>query len=106
MRSTLLLFLPFLVLFNSCSHDAGKYRATAKLHDQWGFIDETGEFVIAPDYEVAWSFVRGTAVVKDDGKYGLIDKMGDWVVEPEYDSVIPFSSDCFIIIKDSAFGFV
>lgn len=94
------------MFLSSCSHEPGKYRASAKLHDQWGFIDETGEFVIAPDFDVAWSFVRGTAVVKEDGKYGLIDKMGDWVVEPQYDSVIPFSADCFIIIEDSAFGFM
>lgn len=94
------------VLLSSCSHEPGKYRATAKQHGQWGFIDETGEFVIDPEFDIAWSFIRGTAVVKEDGKYGLIDKKGDWIVEPQYDSVIPFSADCFIIIHDTLFGFM
>lgn len=62
--------------------------------------------MIDPEFDVAWSFVRGTAVVKESGLYGLIDKMGDWVVEPSYDSVIPFSADCFIVLRDSAFGFM
>lgn len=106
MRFFLPLLLVFVFLFPSCGHDAGKYRASAKSHDQYGYIDETGNFVIDPDFDVAWSFVRGTAVVKDDGKYGLIDKIGDWVVEPIYDSVIPFSADCFIILQDSVFGFM
>lgn len=105
MRIFFPLILISIVLF-SCGHDAGKFRASAKIHDQYGFIDETGEFVIDPDFDIAWSFVRGTAVVKNNGKYGLIDKMGDWVVEPTYDSVIPFSADCFIIMQDSVFGFM
>ncbi len=103
--------IPFLLFFSSifissCGHDAGKYLAAAKSHDHYGYIDETGNYVIDPDFEIAWSFVRGTAVVKQDGKYGLIDKNGDWKIEPIYDSVIPFSADCFIIQQDSLFGFM
>jgi hypothetical protein len=94
------------VFFASCGHTAGKYRASAKQHDKYGYIDETGSFVIDPEFDVVWSFVRGTAVVKNNGQYGLIDKMGDWVVEPSYDSVIPFSADCFIVMQDSVFGFM
>ncbi|HTF03486.1 MAG TPA: WG repeat-containing protein [Bacteroidia bacterium] len=105
MRILLFLLLTSVLFLTSCGHDPGKYRACAKLHDQYGYIDETGDFVIDPDFDVAWSFIRGTAVVKNDGKYGLIDKMGDWVIEPVYDSMIPFSATCFIIMKDSAFGF-
>jgi hypothetical protein len=93
-------------LLMSCGNDAGKYRAAVKIHDQYGYIDESGEFVIDPDFDEAWVFIHGSAVVKTDGKYGLIDKMGDWITEPEYDSVFPFSPDCFMVIKDSLYGFV
>lgn len=106
MRYINVLVIGLLILFASCGHAPGKYRAAVKIHDKYGFIDETGDFVIDPDFDVAWSFVRGTAVVKNDGKYGLIDKMGEWVVEPVYDSVIPFSANCFIIMQDSLFGFM
>ena len=98
--------IAFSLLLFSCGDDAGKYRASAKQHDKYGYIDETGNFIIDPDFDVAWSFVRGTAVVKSDGQFGLIGKMGDWVIEPTYDSVIPFSADCFIVMEDSVFGFV
>lgn len=104
LNTTIVIFV-FLFL-SSCGHEAGKYRGAVKSHDNYGYIDETGEFVIDPDFEVAWSFVRGTAVVKQDSKYGLINKFGDWIVEPAYDSVIPFSADCFIIQQDSMFGFM
>jgi hypothetical protein len=93
-------------LLVSCGTDAGKYRAAVKIHDQYGYIDETGEFVIDPDFDEAWVFIHGSAVVKRGGQYGLIDKMGDWIVEPEYDSVFPFSPDCFMIIQDSLYGFI
>lgn len=104
MRFFRLFFFACWLLWMSCTHDAGKYRAVAKLHDKYGFIDETGSFVIDPDFDVAWSFVRGTAVVKQDGQYGMLDKTGDWIVEPSLDSVIPFSATCFLFMQDSAFG--
>jgi hypothetical protein len=99
------LFFILSVMLISCGGSRGKYMAAAKIHDSYGYIDETGEFVIDPDFEAAWSFVRGSAVVKQNGKYGMIDKEGDWITEPVYDSVIPFSSSCFIVMKDSVFGF-
>ncbi len=106
MRFVAAILITSLVLLSSCGHDAGKYRATVKLHGKYGYIDETGGFVVDPEFDVAWVFIHGSAVVKKDGKYGLIDKMGDWIVEPTYDSVRPFSTSCFIIIQDSAFGFM
>src|SRR5688572_12382265 len=93
-----------IILF-SCGGEPGTYRAAVKIHDQYGYIDETGDFVIDPQFDEAWVFIHGSAVVKTDGEYGLIDKTGDWIVEPVYDSVFPFSPDCFIILQDSLYGF-
>lgn len=92
-------------LFASCDNTRGKFLAAAKIHGAYGYIDETGKFIIDPEFDYAWSFIRGGAVVKQEGHYGMIDKNGDWIIEPVYDSVIPFSSECFIVIKDSVFGF-
>jgi hypothetical protein len=107
MRTSFLALLIILsaTLFTSCDGSRGKYLAAAKIHDAYGFIDETGKFIIDPEFEAAWSFIKGSAVVKKDGLYGVIDKSGDWITEPVYDSVIPFSAECFIVIKDSVFGF-
>lgn len=107
MRNTLfaLIVVVCATLFASCDNSRGNFLAAAKIHGAYGFIDETGRFIIDPEFEYAWSFIRGSAVVKQEGLYGMIDKNGDWIIEPVYDSVIPFSSECFIVIKDSVFGF-
>lgn len=105
MRYSILLLCLSCLLF-SCGHEPGNYRAAVKIDGHYGYIDETGEFVIDPSYDEAWVFIHGSAVVKENGRYGLIDKMGNWVTEPVYDSVFPFSPDCFIVQKDDAYGFV
>lgn len=51
----------------------------------WGFIDKTGEFVIAPQYdEVLADFHEGLAVVRDLLRSRLIDKTGRVVAEPHW----------------------
>lgn len=103
MRIFFIGLLCLLLCLASCGNP-GKYRAAVKLHDKYGFIDETGDFVVDPDFDIVWAYVHGTAVVKHNGKFGLIDKMGDWVVDAEYDSMRPFNADFFFFKKDSAFG--
>jgi hypothetical protein len=107
-RFPFLVFVPtlfiFLVFISSCGN--GKFRAAVKENGKYGYIDESGSYVIDAKYDEAWSFLRGSAVVKENGKYGLIDKDGKYIVEPTYDSIIPFSASCMIAGKDSAFGFI
>jgi hypothetical protein len=101
------LFPLLLLLLSACgTRNPGKLRASVKVNDKYGYIDETGKFIVDPKFEDAWSFIRGTAVVREDGKYGLIGKDGDYVLKPQLDSVIPFSASCFIYMQDSAFGFM
>lgn len=52
----------------------------------WGFIDETGKWVIAPVYTNAHIFSGGLAAVETGySKWGFVDKTGKVVVTPEYD---------------------
>lgn len=53
----------------------------------WGFIDKTGEYVIAPEYYGAYSFSEGLAAVNIDGKWGFIDTQGNVVLEPVYQAL-------------------
>ena len=58
----------------------------------WGYIDATGQFVLAPLYSMASDFqTSGLARVQLDGKTGLIDRQGQWVVAPTYDDITDFS---------------
>src|SRR4051812_41018992 len=93
-KSVLIPALFILLVFSSCGH--GKFRAAVKEEGKYGYIDESGSYVIDPKFDQAWSFIRGSAVVKEKGLYGLIDQDGKYIVEPTYDSIIPFSSSCMI----------
>ncbi|NCC76954.1 MAG: WG repeat-containing protein, partial [Clostridia bacterium] len=58
----------------------------------WGYIDATGQFVLAPLYSMAADFMENSlAKVQLDGKTGLIDRQGQWVVAPTYDDITDFS---------------
>lgn len=67
--------------------------APAKKDGKWGFIDKTGQFVIAPIFELSRNFSEGLALVKYDRLYGYIDKNGDFVINPQYPSAGDFSEN-------------
>lgn len=60
----------------------------------YGFIDETGEYIIAPQFLYAEYFNEGLALVKDadTGLFGYIDSSGKWVIAPEFYSARSFSN--------------
>jgi len=58
---------------------------------KWGFIDETGRTVIAPQFDSADSFHDGLARVTEQGKVAFIDTSGKVVLRPDYQIVREFS---------------
>lgn len=50
----------------------------------WGFINSQGEQVIDFQFEKAFSFSQGLALVKKNGMYGYIDKTGKTIIPFEY----------------------
>jgi len=56
----------------------------AKRDGEWGYVDMTGTFVIAPRFGAARSFKNGVAAVKIGGRFGYIDRAGKQVVPPAY----------------------
>jgi hypothetical protein len=71
--------------------------AAVQIDNKWGFINKSGEIVIAPIYVSVYSFSEGLAgvAVKGGNSYfddwGFIDKKGMIIIEPHYKSVKPFS---------------
>ncbi|MDR1266338.1 MAG: WG repeat-containing protein [Propionibacteriaceae bacterium] len=58
-----------------------------------GFIDVDGEWVIEPNYTMAWGFAgNGLASVKVGELYGFIDESGAFVIEPQYGGALGFSN--------------
>ncbi|MCK5208535.1 MAG: WG repeat-containing protein, partial [Cyclobacteriaceae bacterium] len=58
--------------------------AAVKKNDNWGYINQKGEFVIERRFDAAFPFSNNFAVVKSGGKFGLINKNGDWALAPTY----------------------
>ncbi|MEG4518472.1 MULTISPECIES: WG repeat-containing protein [unclassified Microcoleus] len=47
---------------------------------RWGYINQAGQWAIAPQFSVAGSFSEGLAAVKRDGKSGFINQTGKPVI--------------------------
>lgn len=58
--------------------------AVAVKGDKYGYIDNTGQWVIQPHYSDARSFRNGFAAANSKNRWGIIDKEGNWVVQPTY----------------------
>ena len=74
---------------------------------KWGYVDETGKFIIEPKFQCAQSFSNtGFAWVTLGGKVGCINQNGDFVVQPQYDGVITEMDHCdFVqIMRDGKVG--
>jgi hypothetical protein len=45
------------------ARDFWEGRAAIMVGKKWGFIDSTGEVAIEPQFDAAWSFAEGIAVI-------------------------------------------
>ena len=67
---------------------------------KWGYIDRTGQFVIAPQYELTADFQAiGLALFRQDGKSGLLNQLGEVIVAPAYDDIGSFSDGLAIALN-------
>lgn len=53
--------------------------------NRYGFVDRSGNYVVPPVFEDAFSFCNEFAVVKKGNVWGVIDKLGRLVVDPQFD---------------------
>ena len=58
----------------------------------WGYIDETGNEIIHPQFYSAGQFSEGLASVRKDGTYGFINKQGKFVIESQFDIAYSFQN--------------
>jgi hypothetical protein len=74
----------------------------------FGYINTTGEFAVQPQYDMAWPFTKGKAIVERNSKYTYIDKNGKSIgaVPEEYQ---PYyykpTSEMYATMSDQKFGF-
>lgn len=77
---------------------------------KWGYINRKGEIVIAIAFESAKSGMRGTGIVKQEGKWGLIDTSMYIRIPFMYDALnyLETDSGAFVVsqINDWRYGFI
>jgi len=54
---------------------------------KWGYINETGKYVIKPIYSFAETFQGNRAVIKFGELFGVINENGDYIIEPKYEHI-------------------
>jgi hypothetical protein len=64
---------------------------------KWGFIDQTGEFVIEPVYDDLRDFNKGIACVNYEGKWGIINSQGKIVIPFKYLDIHDFSEGLALV---------
>jgi len=70
---------------------------------KWGFISESGQMVIAPEYEDVDYFSEGLAAVSrewpwsDLDTWGYINKQGEMVIKPQFNKASPFSEGLALV---------
>jgi len=73
---------------------------------KWGFIDETGKFIIKPIYDDTQMFSNGMAAIKRKDKWGFIDKTGKIVIKPKYDNVTSFEEEIAFFQEKNKWGII
>lgn len=79
---------------------------------KWGYVDETGEIVIEPQFGSAGQFARnGLAVASievDSGyKYGYIDKTGAYAISPQFDDAYDFADNGLAsVMSGDLYGYI
>lgn len=68
---------------------------------KWGYINESGEYVIQPIYSEASDFQNGLAVVAEKQKYGMITNTGEYFIAPIYESISPYIEKRAIALVDA-----
>ena len=68
--------------------------------NRWGFIDDSGNEIISPQYEEVRAFFGDCAPVKKNGKWGFIDERGNIIVELIYDDLYSYGENYATVYKD------
>jgi len=71
-----------------------------KIDKKWGFVNNSGETIIKPQFDWVGDFSEGLAVIQVGEKQGYLDKNGKIVVEPKFDFASEFSEGLAWVLED------
>lgn len=71
--------------------DNGEALYPVQVDGQWGYIDASGDLVIEPRFDRAWTFSDGLALVQVGDRFGYVYPDGQFAVEPRFHDALFFS---------------
>jgi hypothetical protein len=85
--------------------------AAVRSEGKFGYINSSGEMVIAPAFDLARGFRKGHAEVVVADKAGIIDRTGKFLLLPYYARAIPFGAGAALVrpgkaVASDSFGFL
>ncbi len=97
-----LLLAASIVLCSTAQAQDLKIQANEK--GKVGYVDQAGTEVIKCQYETAYPFENGYAIVGKGEKYGIIDATGKEVLPLKYTSITKWSNDVYLIKSGKSYG--
>src|SRR5208282_5950154 len=73
--------------------------------DRWGFVDQTRNVVINPQFERAEPFASALAAVRLSN-WGYVDSSGKFAINPQFDEAGPFSEGLAAVRLSGRHGYV
>lgn len=80
--------------------------ALVRQDGKFGYIDESGNFLVKPTYLKAKDFSDGAAAVFDGEKWGYINPAGEVIVKFQYEAAKPFDSGIAIVENESGWQYI
>jgi len=74
--------------------------------NKFGFVDNLGNVIIGYQFDYAWEFVEGFAVVENNKKRGYIDKTGKIVIDCQFDYAYDFYQGLAAVQKKEKYGYI
>ncbi len=66
--------------------------------EYWGYLDESGQLVIQPQFSHVGDFNNGQAFVRDaQGLAGIINRQGDYVIAPQWRDIDSFEDRFWLV---------
>ncbi|WP_262149720.1 WG repeat-containing protein [Chryseobacterium foetidum] len=107
--SKFFLLLILFLLTVSCSklssnNDFSYDLIPVEVDGKWGYIDESGEYIINPQFTIAQLFKEDLAVVaNEDSLLGYINKKGNYIIKPTFLWATNFSDGLAFVTHKNGF---
>ena len=78
------------------------YAAVEDDNGKWGIIDNKGNYIIKPKFDIMPGFFSGSLVTvgektKDGFKFGVINRLGEYVIDPKFDDIADFPKNLLFV---------